>query len=209
MVMPCQQIERFIFGQVPMLRTDPKSKIINEQIQPASFDFRLGTIGYRMRSAALPNNETVAELVAKYKKYDFPLDTERSHYLERGMTYLIPLLESLALPSDTWAEFSTKSSVGRCDTFTRVMGDNVPSYNYLPRGYHGPVYLEVMPLSHDVLVKTGLSLVQGRFKTTDTRKVTGPRVARAAHAGGTTLFFRGEPLNVISSTSWRPSLLPH
>ena len=52
-----------------------------------------------MRSAALPHRETVADLIVAYKMYDFELDTARPHYLERGMTYIIPLLESLALPS--------------------------------------------------------------------------------------------------------------
>jgi dCTP deaminase len=196
MIIPRQHIERAIFGQVPMIRSDPKFKITPEQIQPASFDFRLGTIGYRMRSAALPNNETVAELIAKYKKYDFPLDTEHSHYLERGMTYLIPLLEGLALPAETSVDYSTKSSIGRCDVFTRLMADKVNGYNEVPAGYHGPLYLEVTPLSHDVMVKTGLSLVQGRFKTSETRKVSG-RELQELHMQRAVLFSSGgEPLDV-------------
>ena len=178
MVMPCQQIESSIFGQVPMIKSSYKFKITSDQIQPASFDFRLGTIGYRIRSAALPHNEKVSDLIEKYKKYDFPLDTEHSHYLEAGderrrMTYIIPLLESLALPSDTRAEFTAKSSTGRCDVFVRVLADGVEGYDEVPPGYHGPLYLEVTPLSHDVLVKTGTKLVQGRFKTTATARVTG------------------------------------
>ena len=118
MVMACQQIERSIFGQVPMIRSDPKFKIERNQIQPASFDFRLGKVGYRIRSAALPQRETVAQLINNYAKYDFQLDTEKTHYLEAGagsrrMTYIIPLLEELALPQDTWAEFTAKSSTGQ------------------------------------------------------------------------------------------------
>ncbi len=201
MVMACQQIERSIFGQVPMIRSDPKFPIQRDQIQPASFDFRLGKVGYRMRSAALPHNESVADLINKYKKYDFELDTERSHYLEAGdnhrrMTYIIPLLEHLALPGDTWAEFTAKSSTGRCDVFARVLGDRVGNYDLLPAGYHGPLYLEVTPLSHDVLVRTGLSLVQGRFKSKETHRVTGRelqdmQMQRALlYSGG------GEPLDV-------------
>lgn len=169
--MPCQQIERAIFGQVPMIRSDPKFQILKEQVQPASFDFRLGAVGYRMRSAALPHKETVADLIKAYKKYDFELDTGRPHYLEKGMTYIIPLLESLALPSDTWAEFTAKSSTGRVDVFARVLADGA-DYDQVPSGYHGPLYVELTPLSHDVQVQTGHSLVQGRFKTPATQVVT-------------------------------------
>jgi dCTP deaminase len=201
MVMPCQTIERSIFGQVPMIRSDSKFKITQEQIQPASFDFRLGTIGYRMRSSALPQGEKVSDLIAKYKKYDFPLDTERTHYLEAGggnkkMTYVIPLLESLALPNDTWAEFTAKSSTGRCDVFGRVLADHVGGYDQVPKGYHGPLYLEVTPLSHDVLVRTGLPLVQGRFKTDMSEHITG-RMVQEMHMHRSILHSSGgEPLDI-------------
>ncbi len=171
MVMPCQQIEHAIFGQVPMIRAASKYTIEKKQIQPASFDFRLGEVGYRMRSSAIPYNETVEELIARYKKYDFPLGTERDHYLEKGMTYIIPLLESLALPGDTFVEFTAKSSTGRVDAFCRVLADRVPNYDLVPSGYHGRLYLEITPLSHDLLVRTGISMVQGRFKTSGTVRV--------------------------------------
>lgn len=173
MVMPRQQIERDIKGQVPMISSHPDFPInIDDQIQPASFDFRLGGNVFRMRSSAIPHNETVEELIARYKKYDFPLDTKRDHYLERGATYIIPLLERLALPSGVEVECTAKSSTGRVDAFCRVLADRVPNYDLVPYGYHGPLYLEITPLSHDLLVRNGLSLVQGRFKTLDTKQVT-------------------------------------
>ena len=196
MVMACQQIERSIFGQVPMIRSDPKFKIEQSQIQPASFDFRLGKVGSRMRSAALPHNENVADLIAKYKKYDFELDAPGGKHLEVGMTYIIPLLESAALPSDTWAEFTAKSSTGRIDAFGRVLADKVGNYDLVPAGYHGPLYLEITPLSHDIKVKTGLSLVQGRFKTKETQKVTGRELQDMQMRQALLFSGGGEPLDV-------------
>jgi hypothetical protein len=43
--------------------------------------------------------------------------------LETGCVYIVPLLETLALPADVAASANPKSSTGRLDIFTRVMTD--------------------------------------------------------------------------------------
>lgn len=195
MVMSSQEIRRVVFGKVPMLFVaDDKFPITDDQIQAASFDFRLGRSAHRMRSAALPHEESVADLIAKYRKFDFELDDRQGKYLEAGDTYIIPLLEGCSLPSGVGLEFTPKSSTGRVDVFCRVLADNVSHYDLLPAGYHGLLYLEVTPLSHDVKVQAGLSLVQGRFKTSGSMQLSGQEIERLHMQEGILFGADGQPL---------------
>ncbi len=85
--------------------------------------------------------------------------------LERNRAYLIPLQESLALPETVRGKANPKSSTGRLDIFTRLISDKNVRFDEIPPGYHGPLYLEVVPRSFIVKVKTGLSLNQLRLMT--------------------------------------------
>ena len=56
-----------------------------------------------------------------------------------------------------------KSSTGRIDVFTRVITDNSDRFDEVAPGYHGPLYLEVVPLSFAVRVREDLTLNQLRL----------------------------------------------
>ena len=81
----------------------------------------------------------------------------------------MPLIEELALPPDLRAKANPKSSTGRLDVFTRVITDMNPSFDEVPYGYRGRLYLEVVPRSFAIQVKTGLALNQLRLFTGDAR----------------------------------------
>ena len=65
--------------------------------------------------------------------------------LETGCVYIVPLLESLALPDDIAAAANPKSSTGRLDVFTRVIADETRGFDRIEAGYHGPLYAEIQP----------------------------------------------------------------
>ena len=65
--------------------------------------------------------------------------------LETGCVYIVPLLESLALPGDIAAAANPKSSTGRLDVFTRVIADETRGFDRIEAGYHGPLYAEISP----------------------------------------------------------------
>lgn len=135
--------------------------ISQAQIQPSSLDLRLATRGYRVRSGFLPENCRVADRLEETTLYTF--DLTDGAVLERGHCYVIPLLEQIAKPMPHVIRANPKSSTGRLDLFTRVMGDHCGRFERLPEGYTGPLYLEVVPRSFPVKVRTGLSLSQIRF----------------------------------------------
>lgn len=139
----------------------------DEQFQPASLDLRLGPVAYQLRASFLPFRETVEQrLNDERANNDLVIDRvslEGGATLQRGSVYLVPLLESLALPAAVRGRSNPKSTTGRLDVFTRVITDGTPRFDEVPAGYRGPLYLEVSPQSFPVRVHGGASLNQLRL----------------------------------------------
>jgi dCTP deaminase len=133
------------------------------QIQPASLDLRLGAVAYRVRASFLPGPGTpVARRIAELKLHEFALTG--GAVLETGCVYIVPLIESLALPPDIAAATNPKSSTGRLDVFTRVIADETRGFDRVEAGYHGPLYAEISPKTFPVLVREGSRLSQLRLR---------------------------------------------
>ena len=139
----------------------------DEQFQPASLDLRLGPVAYQLRASFLPFRETVEQrLNDERANNDLVIDRlslDGGATLQRGSVYLVPLLESLALPASVRGRSNPKSTTGRLDVFTRVISDGTPRFDEVPPGYRGPLYLEVSPQSFPVRVHAGASLNQPRL----------------------------------------------
>src|SRR3954465_762868 len=141
----------------------PARDFAPDQIQPASLDLRLGKMAYRVRASFLPGPQTtVAERINELKLHEFAL-TEGA-VLETNCVYIVPLLESLALPGDVAAAANPKSSTGRLDVFTRVIADRTRGFDRIEAGYHGPLYAEISPRTIPVLVREGSRLSQLRLR---------------------------------------------
>ena len=141
----------------------PAREFAPDQIQPASLDLRLGKVAYRVRASFLPGPQTtVAERINELKLHEFALTD--GAVLETNCVYIVPLLESLALPADVAAAANPKSSTGRLDVFTRVIADRTRGFDRIEPGYHGPLYAEISPKTFPVLVREGSRLSQIRFR---------------------------------------------
>jgi len=137
--------------------------LASDQIQPASLDLRLGAVAYRVRASFLPGPRTlVADRVAELTLHEVPLTS--GAVLETGCVYIVPLLESLALPDTIAAAANPKSSTGRLDVFTRVIADRTRGFDQIEVGYRGPLYAEISPRTFPVLVREGSRLSQIRFR---------------------------------------------
>jgi dCTP deaminase len=145
-----------------------EAPLADGQFQPASLDLRLGAVAWQLRASFLPFRETVAGRLEGRDGPDSDLVIDRLSLvggatLQRGSVYLVPLLESLALPPDVRGRSNPKSTTGRLDVFTRVITDRAPRFDEIAAGYHGPLYLEVSPQSFPVRVHAGGSLNQLRL----------------------------------------------
>ncbi|BCH35214.1 2'-deoxycytidine 5'-triphosphate deaminase [Mesorhizobium sp. L-8-10] len=135
----------------------------HDQIQPASLDLRLGEKAYRARASFLPGpGHKVTDKLDRLKLHE--IDLTAGAVLETGCVYIVPLLETLALPADVAASTNPKSSTGRLDIFTRVMTDHGQEFDKMPAGYAGPLFIEVSPRTFPIVVRTGSRLSQVRFR---------------------------------------------
>jgi dCTP deaminase len=143
-------------------------RIRPEAIQPASIDLRLGDFAWALRCSFLPDVDSTVEEKTEGLAFQ-KVDLRDGAVLERDRPYLVPLIEELALPDDVRAKANPKSSTGRLDVFTRVITDRHHRFDDIRAGYRGRLYLEIVPRSFAIQVKTGLSLNQLRLVRGDAR----------------------------------------
>jgi dCTP deaminase len=143
-------------------------RIPRESIQPASVDLRLGEHAWALRCSFLPDSESTVEEKIEDLAFD-RIDLRDGATLERDRPYLVPLIEQLRLPEEIRAKTNPKSSTGRLDVFTRVLTDRSHRFDEITAGYHGRLYLEIVPRTFAIRVKTGLALNQVRLLSGDAR----------------------------------------
>jgi dCTP deaminase len=143
-------------------------RIPAESVQPASVDLRLGEHAWALRCSFLPDSDSTVE--EKIEDLAFErIDLRDGATLERDRPYLVPLIEELRLPEEIRAKANPKSSTGRLDVFTRVLTDRNHRFDEIAGGYHGKLYLEVVPRTFAIRVKTGLALNQVRLMAGEAR----------------------------------------
>ncbi len=133
-----------------------------EQIQPSSIDLRLGPVAFRVRASFLSSaGSTVARKLEDQKLHE--IDLSHRAVLEKGCVYVVPLKESLNLPPQVSGKANPKSSTGRLDIFTRLITDYGRQFEFVPAGYKGPLYAEIVPRTFSILVRQGARLNQLRL----------------------------------------------
>lgn len=144
------------------------NEVPEKNIQPASLDLRLGERGFKVRASFLPRpDETIAEALEHYGEET--IDLSQPIVLEKDKTYVLEILEELALPSRVHAYANNKSSTGRMNVWVRTLVDKLSRFDKIPAGYHGKVYVMVTPRSWPVKVMRGNTLNQARFLIGDNR----------------------------------------
>jgi dCTP deaminase len=159
-ILPSQEIRDFIDTGV----ISSAIGIEDDQIQPSSIDLRLSEIAYRVQASFLPGRSTTLENKAKSNgMFNSQLDISKPTLLERNVIYIIPLMESLHLPSDVYGIANPKSTTGRLDIFTRLITETGDEFERVRKGYAGRLYIEVMSQSFPIIVRAGMKLNQLRF----------------------------------------------
>jgi dCTP deaminase len=183
-ILPVQKLKKLT--EAGVIRSRRGYPIQKDQFQPNSIDLRLGEKAYRIRSSFLPEDESVSDKLGKLKQYEFSIID--GAVLEPNCVYLIPLLEDLHLPAHISSQkplftdekeegdvrviseehlsgkANPKSTTGRLDIFTRVITDHSHRFEEIRPGYRGRLYLEVVPKSFPVRLRTGQRLNQLRIR---------------------------------------------
>jgi dCTP deaminase len=158
-ILPSQALRALIDAAVIRI-SEP---LAETQLQPASLDLRLGAVAYRVRASFLPQpGSNVQSKIDELTLHVISLS--QGAVLETGCVYIVPLLESLALPAHIEASANPKSSTGRLDVFTRVIADGVAAFDQIPAGYSGPLFAEICPQTFPIVVRKGSRLSQIRFR---------------------------------------------
>jgi dCTP deaminase len=139
-------------------------EIADEQIQPASIDLRLSDRAFRIQASFLPGKSTtLIQKATSSRMLVQTLDISNPTLLEPNVIYIIPLMESLALPPDVYGIANPKSTTGRLDIFTRLITEHEAEFERVKRGYNGKLYIEVVSQTFPIVVKAGMRLNQLRF----------------------------------------------
>jgi dCTP deaminase len=134
-ILPSQRIKEMLAGGDirPSEATQP---ILDDQIQPASLDLRLGFYAYPVDTSFLPGRgiKVLDKMRALDAQFDnFKIDLRAGAVLEKGRVYVIPLLESIHLKSEVAAFANPKSSTGRLDILTRLIADEATHFDQVRR----------------------------------------------------------------------------
>jgi dCTP deaminase len=157
-VLPAQEIRELIRNGKIRYREE----IADSQIQPASIDLRLGDRAYRVKASFLPKQSSligprIRELALE------EIDLTHPAVLHPGSVYIARTAEYLALPHDVAGKANPKSTTGRLDIFTRLLTDGQPTFEIVPKGYAGDLYVEIFPRTFPIIVRAGAKLNQLRF----------------------------------------------
>ena len=157
-VLPVQSIRELVESR----RIISEMPFEENQFQPASIDLRLGRTAYRVQASFLPGHlSTVDKKVRELLMAE--IDLTGPALFEKGCVYIVPLMESLELSPDTRAKANPRSTTGRLDIFTRLITNNGVEFEYVPAGYKGRLYVEIVSRTFTVVVQSGMRLNQLRF----------------------------------------------
>jgi dCTP deaminase len=157
-ILPSQEIRELIASG----KIRSPVEIPDDQIQPASIDLRLGNIAYRVQASFLPGrSSTINTKIRDLRLAD--IDLTKPALLDRGAVFVVPLIESLALPADISGKANPKSTTGRLDIFTRLIANGGEEFEEVQKGYAGELYVEIVSRTFPVMVKAGTKLTQLRF----------------------------------------------
>lgn len=201
-ILPYQAIKRLIATQA----VTASPAIEERQIQPASLDLRLGRRAYRLISSFLPELSAISSRLNILDFYQsdlvmYEMDLTDGAILEKGHVYLVPLLEQLSLPNTIRARSNPKSTTGRLDVFTRVVTDLTAGFDEIRAGYRGQLFLEVVPRSFAIKVRTGQSLNQIRFVCGDPG--VPDRTLKTLHRNTPLLYHNDVSNKVVGSRDFR------
>jgi dCTP deaminase len=166
-------------------------------IDESSIDLHLTTDAYRMVNGSVkPSREFRYTYFLKqgHLAEKISVSSSRATLLKAKSTYVFRLREQLGKGLGTLGIFgqaTAKSSVGRVDVLARLIVDGMDTYEcFKPKffnsdSFSGEMYLEITPITFDVLVRSGISLSQLRlfYGDPDEAEVRGEELYSAVYSG--------------------------
>lgn len=164
----CDTQLRQLADQRYLERFDP------QHLQPSSWDL---CIGDRITEiSAVPNldGEThILDFIEQHRLNDHILSMGGSVTLNPGSLYISEVPGSLHLPPYLDGLINPKSSLGRIFAGIQAVTENPSAINYVPKGYHGRLYLLIAPHIVRLTVRGGEPAAQLRIHSGKKRILRG------------------------------------
>ena len=153
--------------------SDEKNAASN--VQPSSLDLRVGGHFYCLPYSSIPpKGERLEDYFKRIANYDFGIEEDQLGFLHKGSVYAVRLQEGLFLSEHISARANPKSSTGRIDLHARLVSEGGVSFDDVPVGYSGDLWLELTPRSFDVKLRAGECLNQLRFMDRESEPLSEP-----------------------------------
>lgn len=139
------------------------SIIDGNQVEPdaSALDLPITRNAWRIPHAVRPTNFELAELTVD--KNRVTPDGDDMFTFRKNTAYLVELAHYLQLPKNVSGRATGRSSVGRLDIITRLIGGKGSEYDLVPAGYNGKLHLLVVPQTFDIKASVGTALNQLRL----------------------------------------------
>lgn len=160
-VLNAEQVHKYLLsGDAPAIKTYGKSLI---KPDASSIDLPLGETYWELKASVRPSrDQSVIDVLNQVEAVKKPLGT--STRLLKNHVYLVALAwPELQLPTGIYARATAKSSIGRLDVLVRLVTDKEPEFDRIRHQSHTRLYVEIVPLTFDIIVSPGTTLSQLRF----------------------------------------------
>jgi len=164
-------------------------------LDESSIDLHLTGTAFRMLNGSVKPSGTMPYsyyLKQPHLATEYQPDQDGIFHLDAKNTYVFKLRERLGRPladHGFYGQATAKSSVGRVDVLARLIVDGMDTYEcFAPKCFKfgcGDMYLEITPITFNVLVKPNTSLSQLRLFYGDPKnvEVEGQELFRAVYSG--------------------------
>lgn len=146
------------------------AKIGDEGLDGSSFDLHLSREYYEMEAAVKPKkNAPYGLLLREEEATKKEVPRGKTVELVKNKVYVFKLKETLAF-KEKWeyqrlaGQATGKSTIGRLDVLVRLIAEeSTDCYDEVPTGYSGELYVEIIPISFNIIVDEGFPISQLRL----------------------------------------------
>jgi dCTP deaminase len=140
---------------------------IKDTIQPSSCDLNFEEGAKLLTLSGIPSlgpDFNVEEFLREYTRNDLgTINSTSGPILEPKQIYCIKLGHKAQLPKNIAGQCDTKSTYGRSDILSYVIGNGFEGYSQLPYGYNGDLHMILVPNSFAMVLTSKTPVTQVRL----------------------------------------------
>lgn len=149
-------------------------KFSEGQVQPSSFDLQINPKGYCLPCSSLPFANDLDYLLKSEAHYR--IDLRENNFCHKNNIYVFEIEGGLELPENLEGKANPKSTIGRIDVHSRLVTEGGTRFDFVPKGYHGRLWLEIYPFSFDILPSPKEFFNQLRIKDSNTPLISSEEI---------------------------------